>query len=341
MKHKISIIIPCYNQSAYLEKCLYSVQSQNYQNWECIMIDDGSSDNTREIAENWAQKDARFIYFHKENGGVSSARNVGIDKSSGEFIYFLDSDDYLFNELVFHNFANEMNDEELDVINANFYFVDEKGKLSHSSEKETILQRQSLENEEILKKYILKNISGIGCNKMFRREFLFKNNFRFYEKMHYSEDFMFLLNVFSKARKMVNIPAYTYCYNRANPNSSTATASKKFTEKWYDSQMILIKNIAQLINTSPRWKLIDNKLILQYFAHQYHFLKDPTFISNQKIWKKRYTEVQKIYHRSLLHGVQKRFRYNATLTYFAYTKLNDIKNKDSFLFKLMCKFVTF
>lgn len=341
MKHKISIIIPCYNQAAYLNKCLSSIQSQIHENWECFLIDDGSLDNTKEIAENWAQKDARFIYFYKENGGVSSARNLGIDKSSGEFIYFLDSDDYLFDELVFQNFANEMSEEAIDVINANFHFVDEKGALSFGAEKETIHQIQTLENEEILKNYILKNISGIGCNKMFRKNFLNEKKFRFNEKMHYSEDFMFLLNVFSKARKMVNIPAYTYCYNRANPNSSTAIASKKITEKWYDSQMILIKNIAQLINTSPRWKLIDNKLILQYFAHQYHFLKDPKIISNKKVWKKRYTEVQEIYRRSLLNGVQKRFRYNATLTYFAYSKLNDIKNKDSFLFKLMCKFVTF
>lgn len=95
MKPLVSIIIPCYNQSDFLEETLNSVFSQTYSNWECIIVDDGSTDNTSIIAQSWTQKDARYIYIKKENGGVSSSRNLGIKKAKGDFIQFLDSDDLL------------------------------------------------------------------------------------------------------------------------------------------------------------------------------------------------------------------------------------------------------
>lgn len=89
----ISIIVPCYNQSKYLDEALQSVLDQSYENWECIIVNDGSPDNTGEIAENWCGKDKRFKYLYKDNGGLSSARNYGIENSLGEFILPLDADD--------------------------------------------------------------------------------------------------------------------------------------------------------------------------------------------------------------------------------------------------------
>lgn len=89
----ISIIVPCYNQAQYLDECLQSVLDQTCQNWECIIVNDGSPDNTGEVAEKWVQKDSRFKYFRKENGGLSSARNFGIVKALAEWILPLDADD--------------------------------------------------------------------------------------------------------------------------------------------------------------------------------------------------------------------------------------------------------
>lgn len=91
----ISIIIPCYNQGKFLEETLMSVLNQTYTNWECIIVNDGSSDNTEEIAQKWVSKDVRFVYLKKENGGVSSCRNFGMDNAKGDFIQFLDADDLL------------------------------------------------------------------------------------------------------------------------------------------------------------------------------------------------------------------------------------------------------
>lgn len=89
----ISIITPSYNKGAFLEEALNSVLSQSFKDWECIIIDDGSTDNTREIGEQWALSDKRFKYYYKKNGGVSSARNYAITKASGTYILPLDADD--------------------------------------------------------------------------------------------------------------------------------------------------------------------------------------------------------------------------------------------------------
>ena len=91
----ISIIIPCYNQVAFLPETLQSVLDQSYEHWECIIVNDGSLDNTEEVALEWCQKDSRFNYLKKENGGLSSARNAGLKIAKGEYIQFLDSDDIL------------------------------------------------------------------------------------------------------------------------------------------------------------------------------------------------------------------------------------------------------
>jgi glycosyltransferase involved in cell wall biosynthesis len=95
VKNLISIIVPCYNQAKFLPETLDSLLAQTYNYWECIIVNDGSPDNTHEIAESYCRKDARFRYFYKENGGLSSARNAGIYIAKGEFIQFLDSDDLI------------------------------------------------------------------------------------------------------------------------------------------------------------------------------------------------------------------------------------------------------
>ena len=96
----VSIIVPCYNQAHFLDESLNSVLNQTYSNWECIIVNDGSPDNTEQVAKKWCKKDKRFQYLKKENGGLSSARNVGIKISKGEYILPLDADDIIHESLV-------------------------------------------------------------------------------------------------------------------------------------------------------------------------------------------------------------------------------------------------
>lgn len=100
MQPLISIVIPVYNAERYINKCIDSVLSQSYANWELLLIDDGSSDDSGRICDGYSKKDDRIRTFHKRNGGVGSARNVGIEQASGDFITFIDSDDWISSQYI-------------------------------------------------------------------------------------------------------------------------------------------------------------------------------------------------------------------------------------------------
>ena len=124
----ISIIVPCYNQADYLDECLQSVFHQQYQNWECIFINDGSTDDTEELALKWIQKDSRFQYFKQENSGVATARNFGIEKAKGKWILPLDGDDKISKNLL--QIAAEKIEEGYDFVYSRAeYFGNKSGEI--------------------------------------------------------------------------------------------------------------------------------------------------------------------------------------------------------------------
>ena len=117
---KISTIITCYNQDDFLEEALSSIAHQTYPNWECIIIDDGSTDASAQIAKQWQEADNRFIYFYQENKGRSAARNVGISKASGSYIQLLDGDDTL-QPTKFEESIKLFEREKCDIVISDFY----------------------------------------------------------------------------------------------------------------------------------------------------------------------------------------------------------------------------
>ena len=102
----ISVIVPVCNVEKYIRRCLDSIQSQTFTDWECICIDDGSPDNSGKICDEYAEKNTRFVVLHKENGGVSSARNAGLDVAKGEYVTFCDSDDYVESNWLFEQYKD-------------------------------------------------------------------------------------------------------------------------------------------------------------------------------------------------------------------------------------------
>ena len=109
----VSIIVPVYKVEKYLDKCIESIVGQTYENLEIILVDDGSPDNCPAMCDRWAEKDSRIKVIHKENGGLSSARNAGLDACTGEYIYFLDSDDYIAEnciEMLFNTIISDGSD---------------------------------------------------------------------------------------------------------------------------------------------------------------------------------------------------------------------------------------
>lgn len=172
----ISIIIPTYNCSSYLLECLNSVLNQTYTNWECLVIDDGSSDDTEQVVESFVSNDSRFKYFKRSQNykpGGCGARNYGFDLSSGDYINWFDSDDIMLPE--FLQYKIDILEPQLNMMITSHRFVDEQLKFIN----EVSLKVQ----QTIFKDYLLwkENFPILTPDILFKKDFLLKNHFRFNE----------------------------------------------------------------------------------------------------------------------------------------------------------------
>ncbi len=180
MESLVTVAIAAYNVEKYLRTGVKYIQNQTYSNLEIILVDDGSTDNTSAICDELANEDSRIRVFHKENGGLGSARNVGIDHARGEFIYFFDVDDSLEKEFISDS-VRYAQQKAVDMIIYGYY-----ARFSNSQEEELFdLQEKELHNNKELKKTYcdellwLKHGNGFAWNKFYRMSFIKKYNFHF------------------------------------------------------------------------------------------------------------------------------------------------------------------
>lgn len=168
----ISIIVPCYNQAQYLDESLQSVLDQTYQNWECIIVNDGSTDDTEKKTKDWLQKDSRFKYLYQENLGVSTARNNGIANSVGSYIQFLDGDDILQKDKLAYQAARLDANDEIDIIyGGNKYFFDGNKEQLYAVHPMNIIPTIDMQHTDDgqLDILLLRNVSTI-CATLYRRK---------------------------------------------------------------------------------------------------------------------------------------------------------------------------
>lgn len=335
MTQKVSIIVPCYNQEAYMDKCFQSVVSQNFVDWECIIVDDGSQDQTAEIGKKWENKDSRFKYFYKVNGGLSSARNFGMDKATGEFIFFLDSDDSLADNQSLEYFASKI-DNNVDVITANINNEFSDGSIIPSKLGKPNTEIFHIKKEEVFKFYLNEKISVVAWNKLYRRSFIEENQLKFKDGLLH-EDELWSLQLYLIAEDIIILPDFTYNYFQGNPNSITA----KKGDKNYDSLVFIMVQITEYLKTEQKLQQADKKSVVRLFEKQYYFLKNPAVVADKKLWIKKYTEIQKIYKNSILNSYQKRFVYPAGFSHLALRRLQNDKNMNQTLKSFFSKFITF
>lgn len=215
MQPEISIIVPVYNTEKYVFNCLESLVKQTYHNFEIIVVNDGSIDNSQGICEKLSEKDSRIKVFSKTNGGLSDARNFGIDKASGKYLGFVDSDDYL-SEDMYEILIKGIKKNNADIAVAAIKQVDEDGKvllIRGMETKCTVLNRQSA-MEELL---FSQRISNSVCNKLFKRELF--TGIEFPVGKLYEDEFV-TYKVFDKASKIYVSSKVFYNY-RYNINSIT------------------------------------------------------------------------------------------------------------------------
>ena len=212
----ISVVVPCYNQAQYLDECLQSVLNQTYQDWECIIVNDGSPDHTEEIAKNWVEKDARFIYLSKENGGLSSARNAGIEIAKGEWILPLDADDKIGDKYL--ELAEKEFEKDYTVIYCEAeLFGNEIGKWH--------LPEFSLEN--------LAKKNCIFCSAFYKKEDWKKVNGYDINMIYGLEDYEFWISLLKNKNTVKKLPQ-TLFYYRVKENSMLTSLKSERINKMFN-----------------------------------------------------------------------------------------------------------
>lgn len=246
----VSVIIPVYNSEKYLSECLKSVANQSYHNIEIILIDDGSHDNSGTICDEFAAKDERIKVIHKENGGVSSARNVGLAIMSGEYVTFVDSDDYIKNNMIEQMLSYQKNNDA-DVVQIAF---DRDPRLFES---ESVYDKNPkvINGDDNIKDFALGGFLHAEMWGKLYRSSLF-DNFDFDERFYYAEDLEIGLRLYKKVTKSVACDEKLYFY-RISPNSQTETALSK-------GQLEEPNMIVEAIEREREYKWLYDILIYRY-----------------------------------------------------------------------------
>ncbi len=222
MQPKISIIVPCYNGAKYIRQTLDCLQKQTVEDWECIIVDDGSTDSSAEIIKEFVTKDSRYKYIYKDNGGVSSARNMGLDNASGEWITFIDSDDTV--DLDYFNIKGL---DEVDFAIQRWRFTSE-----NNTREKLVDGIYKGENFVIFMSDTLhKDILRMVAAKFLRREIIEKYHIRFDLNIHLGEDLLFMLEYYRYINSVsVNNTSY-YLYYR--PDDWGVTKYRLSKEQFY------------------------------------------------------------------------------------------------------------
>ena len=218
-KTLISIIVPLYNVENYLRQCLDSIMNQTYQNFECLLINDGSPDNSADICREYLEKDSRFKYFEKENGGVSSARNLGIECSVGAYITFIDSDDWVDSDYL-EVLYNALIDENVDISVSTYkrFHMADNCWYFHSFQRG--YEKRVFTNQELIDEFIALDTFDYSyrfvCGKLVRKCLLDKIAFN--EKTTLGEDMEFWLKLYLISNKIVYVNRDSYVYRVDNVN---------------------------------------------------------------------------------------------------------------------------
>lgn len=226
----VSIIIPAYNTGEYIHRAIESSLRQTHSNVEVIVVDDGSKDNTLEVAQSYAERDSRVRVFHKENGGVSSARNMGIRESHGEYMIFLDSDDWLEDDAV-EVLTNLQEQYPLKLIASGKYFAEfhNDGKI-YRVKQPAKMKPQIIDDMNKLIGYEWgKADQQSACYKMFISDVIRSKNILFNEKLHNKEDGLFVFEYLHHMSGLVYVDAALWII-LARPGSATSSYSPKMTE---------------------------------------------------------------------------------------------------------------
>ena len=285
---KITIIIPCYNCEKYIKKCVESILNQTYQNIEIILINDGSTDNTDAVINLIMENTTNIVYINKENTGVSDTRNVGINEATGDYIMFIDSDDFIE-----HNYINEFvkgAKDNPDLIVGGFTYILNDGLKEQISG----IQFEMISKENYLDKYYLdsitKRIHFGPINKLYKRTLLQDKKIRFRKDISIREDGIFVLDYLDVCSTISGIKNCGYYYVQQIEGTSLVS---KFNNNELKINSLYFKKILQFLSNEKDSKVIRNifPIFLNmdyssikkfYLSKDYNFIKGILYIFKVK-----------------------------------------------------------
>lgn len=263
---KVSIIVPVYKAEKYIRRCLDSILAQTFTDWECVLVDDGSPDGSGAICDEYAERDSRFRVFHKGNGGVSSARNLGIDNCNGDFLCFFDADDFVPKHTLSALIAPFSNDIDstvggYQILGANNVPLFElKTQSTHRINLNEAIRDFYPNGSMDWQRYMV--------NRMFRTDVIHKHHIRLREDIYYKEDGLFLVEYLCKSQKdivYVEEIVYVYCKNE---ESATGKIGRVFNPRLYTNikaHAQIVKTIKKSTNNRELVKLASKGMLNSYF----------------------------------------------------------------------------
>lgn len=203
---KISVIVPVYKTEGLLDRCVESIVGQTYKNLEIILVDDGSPDNCPAMCDEWAEKDSRIRVIHKENGGVSSARNAALDIATGDYIGFVDSDDWIEPEM-YSSLIQKISESGKNIALCSYYAVEISGE---RYECRCVVDKEVLDKDDYFRFIVLGGDGGYIWNRLYDADIL--KEVRFYEDIWYSEDLLFNFKTAQKSNGAAILDKIEYNY---------------------------------------------------------------------------------------------------------------------------------
>lgn len=260
---KVSIIIPIYNAEKYIENCLESIINQSLREIEIIIINDGSTDKSKSIVEEYLEKDSRIKLINQKNLGASAARNIGIKESIGEYIGFVDIDDYIETDMYYKMYKTAIS-AKCDIVICGFV---EERKENNTNYNNGLFNNQYLENDNIKKEYLnnIVNDKALGYlpiwNKIFKRELIIKNNIKIKEDLVFGEDRVFCRESILLSNKIGSVNEILYHYRKINCNGVTLGFSKEKIDYYLEDRNEMLEFIKKNIKDISK---INSYLCIHY-----------------------------------------------------------------------------
>lgn len=280
MKIEISVIIPVYGVEKYIKQCMESVVNQTMKDIEIIVVNDGTTDNSMKIVEEFLY-DKRIKIINKQNGGISSARNAGLDIARGKYVYFLDSDDYIESNALNLLYKQV---EDAEIIFTDFTFLYKNG-IKEKKKFRTLVKRENIEKGCY---FFINDLEASVLNRLYERKFLVDNGLRFIEGI-INEDQHFSFKSLMLAEKVKYIESYSYVYRKFRNGSITSTSKKIDVNKAYEK---IIKEFTCFYNSLGTKDIDSFKKLRIFFRIQ--FLSLIIKENNNEFLKNEFNKIEKL-----------------------------------------------